>query len=286
MKHKAMLLVAAFIANSYIANSQATSSLLWEISGNGLTQPSYLFGTVHMIPKKEFFFSDQMKAKFDACKALALEVDISSLSLSEKLEIAKQSLLPEGQTLENLLGPEKYTHFKTYLTDSLNIKEKRIAKYNRIKPFFVGGVVLKDYLGKIKAYEQEFLKYAKKNNMSVLGLETVEDQMAIIDQLNTQEQIDLLQEEINMQDYLTLIELYKTQDIDSLYNWSMASGGNDEEMMETMAFQRNQKWIANIQKQIEINPTFIAVGAMHLPGEKGVINLLKKEGYTLTPVID
>ncbi len=282
MKHfVTYVLLVIFSTASY----SQSNSLLWKISGNNLNNPSYLFGTIHMIPKADYFFTSEMKTAFENCETLALEVNVNDMSFAEKIELAKQAILSEGETLEKIMGSEKYKEFKTYLIDTLKIKPAKIEKYNKVKPFFVTGIILKDYLGGIKAYEDELSSKAKKNKMNVVGLETIQDQLDVVKSFSKTEQIDMLTEELDVRDYNKMVEVYKTQNIDSLYTMSNEQMEEDSEMMDKLANDRNAKWIAGIEKLTSEKSTFIAVGALHLPGEKGVISLLKQKGYTVEPVL-
>jgi uncharacterized protein len=281
------LLILLFALVSAGIQAQENNSILWEISGNGLSQPSYLFGTLHMIPKKDYFFTPEMEKAFKSCNRLVIEADMFSLSLSEQVNLAKQAILPNGKTLKNYMDSVGYVQFKQFLHDSLGIKESKIDnKYARIKPFFLTALLLKEYAGKTKTYEQELHKTAKKQKMELIGLETIEFQMSLAEQMPIGEQLDGLTDLREFRDYYHLVGLYKQQNLNGLYAVSVGSFNTEKEMqfIEILINQRNIDWIKKIQKLASEKPCFIAVGAMHLPGEKGVIELLKKEGYTLKPV--
>jgi hypothetical protein len=282
------LLILLFALVYVGIQAQENKSILWEISGNGLSQPSYLFGTIHMIPKKDYFFTPEMKKAFKSCHRLVIEADMFSLSLSEQVNLAKQVVLPNGKTLKNYMDSAEYVQFKHFLHDSLGIKESKIDnKYARIKPFFLTALLLKEYVGKTKTYEQELHKTAKKQKMELLGLETIEFQMSLAEQMSIEEQLDEITDLREFRDYYRMVELYKQQDLNGLYKMSVESFNTEKEMqfMEILINQRNIDWIKKIEKLVAEKSCFIAVGAMHLPDEKGVIELLRKEGYTLQPVL-
>jgi uncharacterized protein YbaP (TraB family) len=281
--------VALFILFVISGKSQDQSSLLWEISGNGLPQSSYLFGTIHIIPKKAYFFTPLMHERFKSCKTLALEIDISDLSLRDKINLSSQAFLTDGQTLQMLMGDSAYYTFKTYLTDSLGMSETKIDKrYNKMQPFFVNSLLLKDYLGKVKFYEKELAKYARKNNLSMYGLETIDFQMSLIKKIPLEEQIDYFLDVQSMTLFDSLLAIYKSQDLDKLYEFSMQMDDNtpgDSLFFNDFIYHRNHDWIPKIEEMIKEQPVFIAVGALHLPGKKGVIELLRQKGYIVKPVI-
>ena len=284
MKHLLTAIIVVIISLGYSQDK----SLLWEINGNGLKQPSYLFGTIHIIPKKDYFFYDSFKEKLDKCKTLTLEVDMNALTLQQKVDMAKKALMPAGENLQNLMGEERYTAFKKYMIDSIGVSEKKInKKYNRIKPFFLMGLILKDKLGKIKTYEVELTKYAKKNKMNITGLEKIEDQLSLVETISLKDQAEQFLQVEELSQYDELLRLYLEQDLYGLQTFSeqpdMDYGTDFEANFIT---DRNTNWIPTIESLITQKATFIAVGALHLPGENGVITLLRDKGYSVSPVIN
>ena len=285
MKKILFLFVLAFSITCF---AQSESSLLWEISGNELDKPSYLFGTIHIIPKKDYFFTDAMEDKFKRCELLVTEIDMASLSFADKLKLSMKIFLEDGQTLESLMGREKYHSFKGYLVDSIGIKESKIDKrYNKVKPFFVMTFILKDYLGKVKFYEQELAKYSKKEGMTTGGLETVDYQFSLIEKIPMDDQVEYFLDLSSLHEFDSLLSIYKTQDISKLYTFSLETedyGEYDSIFMNDFLYTRNENWIPQIESIIKKQPAFIAVGALHLPGENGIIELLRRKGYTIKPV--
>jgi len=262
-------------------------SLLWEISGNGLEKPSYIFGTMHLVPKDDYFFTDVMKAKFDSCDKLILEIDID-IPLSKQIEIAKQVILPEGKRLSNYMSTEDFEAFQSYIIDTLQIKKSTFNKINKIKPLLGSSLIINELAGKTKAYEKELAKLAKKNKMEVLGLETIEFQMGLINNISVEEQIKMMKEEGGftgnpMDTYNIMLEAYKKQDLTALKELMDA----DESMMgleDDFLKNRNKDWIPKIEALAKQSSVFIAVGAGHLPGKGGILNLLKEKAYVITAI--
>ncbi len=262
-------------------------SLLWEVSGNGLEKPSYIFGTMHLVPKDDYFFTDIMKEKFDSCEKLILEIDID-IPLSKQIEIAKQVILPEGKRLSDYMSAEDFEEFQSYILDSLKIKKSTFKKINKIKPLLGSSLIINELAGKTKAYEKELEKLAKKNKMEVLGLETIEFQMGLINNISVEEQIKMMTQGEGMTGnpmdaYNIMLEAYKNQDLMSLKELMDA----DESMIgleEDFLKNRNKDWIPKIETLAKKTSIFVAVGAGHLPGEGGVLDLLKENGYTITAV--
>jgi uncharacterized protein YbaP (TraB family) len=156
----------------------------------------------------------------------------------------------------------------------------------------VSTMVMMGYMGKdVASYEVSLIALAKEQQKEIYGLETVASQMAIFDKQPYEEQLDdvvkLLKEEDFMKDMFTkMINLYKAEDIGGLYNYMDDYFDNDEAMMHRLLDERNQNWIPLIGQNSKEAGTFYGVGAGHLGGNQGVISLLKKAGYTVTPVTE
>lgn len=261
------------------------NSLFWEISGNGLKESSYLFGTIHMLPKADYRMPITLKERLENSSALILEADIK-VPLKQQIELVRKTLLPNNTSLKDFMSEEEYSNFLSYLIDSLDINKKKVNnRYIHIKPFFIHGLILKEVLGKIKVYENELSKLAKKNDIKLLGLETLEDQMKIIDSIPIKEQIKSLDINHNIiQEYYSLLNLYKKQDLHAI-NEEMKKEEDFADFENYFLISRNQKWLPKLEALLKEDNAFIAVGAAHLIGNNGLINLLSLKGYTLTPII-
>lgn len=266
------------------------SSLLWEISGKDLKQKSYVFGTIHLIKKNDYFFKSSWQTSFEKCKVLILEANMN-LNPMEQIGMAMNSMmLPNGATIEDYMEEDDYKKFKSFMLDSLEVNPISFAMYNMIKPFYSYSMVLTEILGNdVEMYEMQLMNKAKKRKMELIGLEDLKFQMALVDSIPVEEQIKMFLDFGSKQtgnildEFNKLVAAYKTEDIQTIYQATQEEEeGSDFE--EEFLIKRNKNWIPIIIENINKNSCFIAVGAGHLGGAFGVINLLKKEGYKLTPI--
>ena len=289
IKITTLLIVLFFTTIISYAQEDSEKSVLWEVSGKNLKEKSYIFGTIHMIPKDDYFFLDIWTDKFETCEVLALEAKMD-LGLSEQIQLAMKAKLPEGTTLKDYMTKEDYAKYRANLIDTLGVKEKKLNTYDQLKPFYIYSMVLMEVIDdKIIMYEKELTKKAKKNKMEIVGLETVEFQMSLVDSIPIEKQVEMFlmdDEGGNIKDeYYKSVNLYKQQDIKALHELTNANQSEEfVELMDNFLFKRNDNWIPKIIKLMNKKPTFIAVGAAHLGGERGILNLLKKEGYTVKPI--
>ncbi len=263
--------------------SQSNAQLLYKINGKGLKQDSYVFGTIHTMPKEDFDMPNKVMNALKSCETIALEIQLD-MSLSEKIELAKMTLIPNGETLKNYMSDSSYTKLKKYCMDSMQWKESKFEQYSHMKPFFFSSVVLQEKIGKQKSFEMEFDKLAKKHKKPLIGLETVMYQMETIDRISIQDQLQFMDDFSNMAEFDVLFKLYEQEDINGLYQMISSETDMLPEFNHWFLDVRNANWIPVIEKQISKEATFIAVGAGHLGGTNGVLELLRKQGYTVTGI--
>ncbi len=281
------LLMLGFFIGKQIAKAQnATQSLLWEISGKGLKQPSYLFGTFHVLCPQDLLLTEVIKNKLKTSEQLVLELDMDDPTLMTEMQ--KGMVMPQGKTLKEYLKGKDYTLVEQFFKDSLGIPLDAVATF---KPFMLSTMLYPKYLGcQTASWEMTLVQLAKEKNAEVLGLETVEEQMKTIDYLPYQAQAKSLLESITdyhkgKSEIQEMLALYKSQDIEKMYAVSIEYFRKEMQGMEkVMLDNRNRNWIPKIEKMSKEKPTFFAVGAAHLGGETGVINLLRKQGYTVRPI--
>jgi len=285
---KKLVVFVVVIAVTFQCTAQQQNSLLWEVSGNGLTKKSYIFGTIHLIKKQDFFITDIMKQSLEKCQSFVTEIDMN-ISLLQQVELAKKMYLPEGKTLRDYITADEYSDFSNYIIDSLGIKKSKLEKYIRLKPFYISSIIAKQMAGKVKAYEQELYKIAKNKGIPSDGLETIEFQLSLVDATPLDEQAKSLVSEVKSykkteQMFNDMIDAYKAQDLSKLYSFVINSPDSGSEFNENFIYKRNQKWIPLIEEKIKDHSCFIAVGAAHLAGENGILHLIELQGYTVTPV--
>jgi uncharacterized protein YbaP (TraB family) len=260
-------------------------SLLWEISGNGLTESSYLFGTIHLIPKADFFLPEGTEEALKSCKRLVLEMDITDPGIQFKLLAGMK--LDSAKSLKDFYTPKEYA----FLAKKLEKKyDMNLEAIQFMKPVFVQQNMMITYLkeGEFTSYEGHFMKLAEAGNISVFGLETLEDQLAAInsmpDSLQARSLLMSVKSKKSGGAMDKLVKLYKNQDVKALYRAVISDKSQFKEFENELLINRNKKWIPVIKSKMAEQKVFVAVGAAHLGGEQGVIALLRKEGYEVKPV--
>jgi uncharacterized protein YbaP (TraB family) len=261
------------------------AQLLYQISGNGLTEASYLYGTIHILTKDKFELSNSLKRAFDASTTIAMEVDLD-MSGAEKIALAQKVLLPDGKTLKDFMAAQDYLQLKAYCIDSLQWSESKFERSSKLKPMFFSSVLIQENMSNMASYEMEFNKMAKKKKKETIGLETIEFQLGLFDQLPMQTQVDMLKQDYksDMKNYDTLLACYLREDLETLGKLMAEETSAYPEFNELLLVQRNKSWIAPMRAQMQKESTFFGVGAAHLSGPDGVVALLRAQGFTVTAI--
>ena len=281
MKNSFLLLL--LLLYSYFSPA-AQAQLLYRLDSKNGPHISYIYGTIHMMPEDKFSIPEPLRMAFSSCEMIAMEVDLN-MDLATKIEMAKQTILPEGKTLQDITSPEQYQLIYQYCVDSNGMSKKKFKKYSRLKPFFLSSVMLQEDLKKTKSYELEFAEMAKKEAKKTMGLESVQVQLETINTVSLNDQVSLLIEGFSSEiNYDHMLTNYLAENLDVLYSDIIKESNSFPNFVENFLNKRNRNWIPVIENQIEIENTFIAVGAGHLPGENGILALLRNKGYSLTPI--
>lgn len=260
-------------------------SLLWRISSKNLKKPSFLFGTMHMLCEEDYTWTNVMQQSLDASEALCFEMDLDDPSLL--MEVTAGMMDHSGKSLKDYFNADDYARLERFLIDSL---EMDISIFRQMKP-----VVLQSIIGSTMlkcpvtaSYENRLMDAAHKAGKEVLGLEKAAEQLDLFDNLPTDSVVKELMEIISgnsgeTDEYTTLVNAYKKQDIIALHNIIQSSKHKDVDL-EGFIDVRNEKWISRMTEKMEQQSVFFAVGAGHLWGQFGLITLLRNAGYAVEPV--
>ncbi|QCX40623.1 TraB/GumN family protein [Aureibaculum algae] len=286
MKKQIVTIIALLCFLMTTVQAQEKSSLLWKIEGDNI-QTSYFFGTIHMMPQNDFSMPQKVKDAFESSDEIYLELDMDSPEMMQ--EMMKEMMIGEQDLLSNHVDSTEYKLLDAYLKENVGMG---FAQFNKFKPLYMSSTIMSSFMGKqVASYEMTFIGMAKAAKKELKGLETVNDQMSVFDSIPYEDQLDELVEMLDDPEetkelYGKMVAKYKSENIDSLYNFTLTSFDNDEKMIDALLLNRNKNWVKKIPEISKEKKVIYAVGAGHLGGKKGVIQLLKDEGYTVTPVLD
>lgn len=276
------------------------AQLLYKVEGNGLAAPSYIFGTHHRVPLSILDSIPSWKGAFDGSGQVVGEVDLSGGQMSIAMRMQPYMMAPVDSTLSKILSKDDYAkasrQFKKIVPDNM----LDLSALDMLKPQSISALVTKMIYDKdIKPQESQeqldsyFQTLAQENGKKIVGLETVEQQAELLFcSRPIKDQAESLLEVLDNPEELAeeaskLTDSYMKQDLNALLEISEKEKENDEDaanFFHLVLDKRNADWISKLPGIMADTPSFIAVGALHLAGDKGIIEGLRGKGYTVTPI--
>jgi uncharacterized protein YbaP (TraB family) len=262
-------------------------SLLWEVSGKSLKKPSFLYGTFHLMCKNDLFFSENLKTALNQSDVLMLELDMDDpkIAMGGLMSLA----MKENKKLRDLISETEYNKVSDYFRDSLNTP---LFFLESVQPMLLQSLLYSKLIpcSQMTSPEQELMKLIKSKRKPVEGLETLEFQASVFEKIPYQVQAKMLLKSIDSIEFqrlsfLEMLETYKSQDLDKLN--SIASNETEMKSFEdALLNDRNKNWVQKMAVSMPEKSFFFAVGAGHLPGESGIIALLRNQGFTVRPIVN
>ncbi|MFC1602064.1 TraB/GumN family protein [Pseudomonadota bacterium] len=259
--------------------------LLFHIEKPG-TPPSHLFGTMHSEEPQVLSLPEPVKNAFDNADTLALELKLEPAALQTSM---LGMLLQDERELSDIIGPQLYKETITATTEN-GIPENAIKKF---KPW---GVIMLLSMPPVRTgqfLDLTLYQSATAQGKILKGLETVEEQLAVFDTLPEIEQVEILRDTLEnrhqfKQMFNELLAAYLKRELGTLLQLSHKYGPSNSEiaqrMEERLINKRNRLMVDRMNPILKQGNAFIAIGALHLPGQKGVLNLLKQRGFQVTTV--
>lgn len=275
---------------------QTNAQLLWKISGNGLKKPSYLFGTHHLAPLSILDSIPAFNDAFSSCPIVYGEIVIGDKEAIKKdtKKNYESMIAPPDSTLDLLLSEHLYKKLDSITQKNMNLTADQIKK---LKPaaIYIQLIMIKSlkYFKDFNLNEQldeVIQRRALSANKQIRSFETSQQQSNILYDTPIKKQLETLKAIIKLYDecdqYIKRTkEAYMTQDINTLINLlNNETFGLNDNNPKNSSDERNLNWNEQLKEILpKDEPIFIAVGAGHLPGKNGLIELLRKQGYTVEP---
>jgi uncharacterized protein YbaP (TraB family) len=270
-------------------NTKKENSLLWKVTGNGLKKPSYLFGTYHFLSNGFVDTIPAIKKAYIVSDAVVGELVIDT---SIQRPMMEASVL-RGTTLQKLLPDTLYTKTAKWFKEEAGLDLIKLDGFNPLTVMTAALAITHQKYFPNKSGEVQLDNYfqamAKRDGKQIVGLETIQMQInAMFNQLTLPRQVEILNETFKEKDGLksaiaVMNDAYKSNDLDALHQLMYAETYKPEEM-KPLLDDRNNYWMQQLPKLMKGQSLFVAVGALHLVGETGLVQQLRKKGYTVTPI--
>ncbi len=278
-------------------NSEKTGALLWKISGKGLVQPSYIFGTHHAYPLSFLDSVPGVKTAFESCEQMVGELLLSDMT-ALTMELQTAGTMPQDTTYHMLLTEEDYQFVDQQLASLLGVGLQILGRF---KPSMLSMTYTMILFQKMfpqmnqgEAMDMWFQQQAVNRQMPIVGLETVQDQIdAIINFSSLKRQSQDLVCGLRNVAYMEtqakqLNRLYRSADLTQMD--ALANGEDkgpcpwNEAEEAALNKNRNEQWLKKLPGLMAAKSCFVAVGCIHLVGEVGLLVGLEQMGYTVEPV--
>jgi uncharacterized protein YbaP (TraB family) len=282
----ALALSLAWLAMGHAIDAQE-KTFLWRVSNQ--EHSIYLLGSIHYLKKENFPLHKAILDAFDASKSLVLEIDLNRVSPQAAQRVTlEKAIYRDGETLQQNVSQQTY-QLTEQRAESLGIDMKIMAP---MKPWFVALTLMAIKFQQIGldpnlGVDHYLAGRAKSSGKTTSGLETLEFQVGLLDQMSKRDQESLLRETVDELDLLDenlnkIVQSWLKGDSDSLAALLLAGMKEYPELHEKMILDRNRRWISQIEKIIaQGGGAMVVVGAAHLVGKDGVIEMLKARGYRL-----
>ncbi|MBR5060539.1 MAG: TraB/GumN family protein [Prevotella sp.] len=283
----------------------AQAQLLYKISGNGLTAPSYIIGTYHVAPVSFVDSISGIRQVLADVEQVYGELDMTDLLSGDNMQKMQAAMmLPEGTTLTSLLSENETSRLNARLREVMGVDMTNpmvAQQLNQLSPMTLSTQLsLLNFMKKTPGFDPTnlfdsyFQKVATEQGKGVGGLESLEFQIKMLYQGKSLErQKELLMCQVDNWDFMeqmtdNVIKAFFNQDLNAIkeaMDMKMDSSCDSTPEEEAQLIDdRNANWLQQMPAIMQAKPTLFAVGAGHLPGDKGVLHLLKTAGYSVEGV--
>ena len=271
-----------YLGNQAISMNKKKKTLLWKIETKGIAEPSYLFGTMHVRDQRAFYYKELVESKILECEAFAAEMNLEEI---DQAAMANSMDLPDGQTLRLLLKPKNYKKIDKLFQSQMGIP---LSHFDTSQPLLITNILTERLLNAEMplSLDATLQQFARQNEKITLGIETFDEQLEILSKISLEYQLkSLIWIAKNFKRFrkqlLKMTDLYATADIQRLFQ---SAKKNAKGMRKALLYDRNTIMAERISKMAKEQSIFVAIGAGHLGGKKGVLRLLKLKGLKIKPV--
>jgi uncharacterized protein YbaP (TraB family) len=286
----ALLLAACTLSGLQAQESSEpfTQGLLWRIDKTGVA-PSYLFGTIHIDDKRVTTLPDPVRRSFDSAQTFTMEVSLDSTNL---LALSSRMMYDDGRTLSGATGPELYRRIVPIM-EQHSVPESLLPMF---RPWAVTLMLEAPPQSSMEVLDFKLYQMAQEQHKPVYELESADEQIAVFSDMPEADQITLLKDAVeNYQDIPRqteqLVQAYVAHDLAQMWKVNQESAGDTADLRDAnqrfeqkLIDERNVRMSERMQPQLQQGGAFIAIGALHLYGKRGVPELLQQAGWKVARV--
>lgn len=278
-----------------LAAVPASAQILYKVEGNGLTAPSYIFGTHHLAPLSVIEKTGADKCFKEASQVVG-EIDMTQDQMKLGMAMQPHMIAPSDSTLSKVISPEDFTIISEEFKKWAPMPGMELSMLEGMKPMVASTMVAVGMAAQaMPGYNPQeqldtyFQIQGKNEGKTITPLETVEYQASVLYDttpiaFQAEALVDMLKDPSKaIQSSKDLTAAYDAEDLSKMLQLSEEDDEHPE-FMVALLDKRNAEWLEKLPEIMKAAPSFIAVGALHLAGDKGIVEGLKKLGYNVTPV--
>ena len=270
------------------ARADGALHALWELHGKHNTV--YLLGSIHVLRLSDYPLAPALLEAYGNSKSVLMEVNLEEMGSEQvQAEMLSSAMLPEGKTLTDILGAQRYARADT-LAREVGVE---LSLFDQFAPWFVAEAISQLQLTQLgfqpeSGVEMYFMERARTDGKSVAGLETVHDQIAVFENMSLDTQADYLLTSLEQAHGLaaevdSMVHAWQRGDTQWFVNQLQSEFGRDQRLYQAVLGTRNRKWVPKIEALLNDDKNYLViVGTGHLVGQGSVIDLLKKDGIGAT----
>jgi uncharacterized protein len=271
-------------ADLRLAQADSAQHMLWALHGKHNTV--YMLGSIHTLRASDYPLAAVVLDAYRDSKSLIMEINLDEIDSTEiQAEMLSSATLPEGKTLHDVMGPERYVRAQK-LAGEVGLD---LAMFDQYAPWFVAEAISQLQLlqlgfGPGSGVEMHLLGRARTDGKSVDGLETAHDQIALFQAMPMDNQAEYLLASLEQAHDLPrevddMVHAWQRGDTAWFESEIKTDVGRDPALYQSLLVARNRKWIARIERLLDDDKNYLViVGTAHLVGRDSVIELLKKDG--------
>ena len=270
------------------ARSDGALHTLWELHGKHNTV--YLLGSIHVLRPSDYPLPPIVLEAYGNANAVLMEVNLDEISSAQvQEEMLTSAILPEGKTLHEVLGKQRYEH-ADQLAHEVGVDLSMFAQF---APWFAAESISQLQLAQLgfqaeSGVDMYFMERARSDGKSVAGLETVHDQISLFQNMSMDMQAEYLVSSLEQahdlpQQIESMVRAWQRGDTRWFDDQMRSELGRDPRLYQSLLSSRNRNWIPKIEALLNGDKNYLViVGTGHLVGQGSVIDLLKKDGIGAT----
>jgi uncharacterized protein len=256
--------------------------MLWKIYKNDPEVCHYLFGTMHTSTQEAYTFAALAKKYISKTSLYAGEMDLNQ---AQGYHLTSYFLLKDGTNFSTLYKPKQYDKYRKIVLKALGFDLYQLEQYT---PFYITNFMVNLFLPKDNSepLDHYLWNYARAEGKQLSGVESLSDQIRILESIPLAYQVKVFKDHMKnistmKSKILKLNKMYERCDLKSLMNATKKSLGS---IRKLMLYERNEAMTMSIIKLFNTKPSFVSVGVAHIPGKKGILSLLRQEGYKIQKI--